>query len=135
MFQHILVTVAFDQDHDPSRALATARSILGPKGRITVMHVMPSVPSFAIRYMPEGYDAELRDTVRGELDRLAESVPGGEGVLHDGDAATEILAYAAGHGVDCIVISSHRPGMRDFLLGSTASRVVRHAHCSVMVLR
>lgn len=135
MFQHILVTVAFDQDHDPARALATAEAIRAPEGQITVMHVMPSVPAFAIKYMPEGYDAELRQTVRAELDRLAETVPGGIGVLHDGDAATEILGYAAGHGVDCIIIASHRPGMRDFLLGSTASRVVRHAHCSVMVLR
>ncbi len=135
MFQHILVTVAFDQDHDPARALATDEAILAPEGQITVMHVMPSVPAFAIKYMPEGYDAELRQTVRAELDRLAETVPGGIGVLHDGDAATEILGYAAGHGVDCIIIASHRPGMRDFLLGSTASRVVRHAHCSVMVLR
>ena len=36
---------------------------------------------------------------------------------------------------DCVVIASHRPGLQDYLLGSTAARVVRHAACSVHVLR
>ena len=34
-----------------------------------------------------------------------------------------------------IVIASHDPGLADYLLGSTAGRVVRHAHCSVLVVR
>ncbi|WP_170501927.1 universal stress protein, partial [Ruegeria atlantica] len=38
-------------------------------------------------------------------------------------------------GIDCIVLASHKPGMKDFFLGSTAALVVRHARCSVHVLR
>ena len=34
-----------------------------------------------------------------------------------------------------IVIASHDPGLVDYLLGSVAARVVRHAHCSVLVTR
>jgi nucleotide-binding universal stress UspA family protein len=33
------------------------------------------------------------------------------------------------------VIASHRPGMADLLIGSTAAQVVRHAPCAVHVLR
>jgi universal stress protein F len=33
------------------------------------------------------------------------------------------------------VIASHRPGIQDYFLGSTASRVVRHANCTVHVMR
>ena len=55
-------------------------------------------------------------------------------VLH-GHAATEINAFAEREGVDCIVIASHKPEFADYFLGSTAARVVRHAPCSVHVMR
>jgi len=38
-------------------------------------------------------------------------------------------------GVDLIIIASHRPGLQDYFLGSTAAKVVRHAKCSVLVIR
>ena len=34
-----------------------------------------------------------------------------------------------------IVMASHDPVLSDYLLGSVAARVVRHAHCSVLVAR
>jgi len=37
--------------------------------------------------------------------------------------------------VDLIIIASHRPGLQDYFLGSTAAKVVRHATCSVLVVR
>lgn len=52
-----------------------------------------------------------------------------------GHAATEINNFAKSEGVDCIVIASHKPEFVDYLLGSTAARVVRHAPCSVHVMR
>jgi nucleotide-binding universal stress UspA family protein len=36
---------------------------------------------------------------------------------------------------ELIVMSSHQPGMRTYLLGSNASHVVRYARCSVLVVR
>ena len=32
-------------------------------------------------------------------------------------------------------IASHQPGLQDYFLGSTAAKVVRHATCSVLVMR
>jgi len=34
-----------------------------------------------------------------------------------------------------IMIASHKPGLRDYFIGSTAARVIRHAQCSVLVER
>ena len=34
-----------------------------------------------------------------------------------------------------IMIASHKPGMSDYFIGSTASRVVRHSPVSVLVSR
>jgi nucleotide-binding universal stress UspA family protein len=33
------------------------------------------------------------------------------------------------------VIGSHRPSMAIYLIGSNAARIVRHAKCSVLVVR
>lgn len=52
-----------------------------------------------------------------------------------GHPANEINEYAANEGVDCIIVASHKPELADYLIGSTAARVVRHAPCSVHVMR
>jgi nucleotide-binding universal stress UspA family protein len=52
-----------------------------------------------------------------------------------GGTYQEILAHAEKIGAELIVIGSHKPNVADYLLGSTAARVVRHARCSVYVVR
>ncbi len=47
----------------------------------------------------------------------------------------EILSAARKIEVDLIVMASHRPALEDYLLGPNAARVVRHADCSVLVVR
>ena len=51
-------------------------------------------------------------------------------------AADEISHYAQVHGIDLIVLPSHgRTGLARLMIGSVAERVVRLAHCPVLVLR
>lgn len=53
-----------------------------------------------------------------------------------GDPGSEICDFAEEHKCDCIVIPSHgRTGLQHLLIGSVAERVVRLAHCPVVVLR
>ena len=47
----------------------------------------------------------------------------------------DVVDFAAEMKADCIVMGSHKPGLADYLLGSTAARVVRHAPCAVHVMR
>ena len=56
-------------------------------------------------------------------------------VTHGASIYVEILRVAEEVAADLIVVGSHRPAMRDYLLGTNASRVVRHARCSVLVAR
>lgn len=56
-------------------------------------------------------------------------------VVTHGNPGPTIVEYARENEIDCIVIASHKPGLSDYFLGSTASRVVRHAPCSVHVMR
>jgi universal stress protein A len=53
-----------------------------------------------------------------------------------GRADTEIVAHAQKTEADMIVMGTHgRSGLSHVLLGSVAERVVRHAHCPVLVVR
>ncbi|MGD9919361.1 MAG: universal stress protein [Paenirhodobacter sp.] len=135
MYSNIIVPLAFDEDHNPDTALNVTRALAAPGARVTLVHVMADVPGYAISYMPEGYGAELRATLQKQLDQLAGEFENGAGVLRQGHPANEILDLIEEIGADCVVVASHRPGMGDYLIGSTAARVVRHAPCSVMVLR
>ena len=52
-----------------------------------------------------------------------------------GSVYNEVLEEADGTGTDLIVVGSHRPTMATYLLGSNAAAIVRHATCSVLVVR
>jgi nucleotide-binding universal stress UspA family protein len=56
-------------------------------------------------------------------------------IVGHGTAYEEILRVAGDIKSDLIVMGSHRPNMEDYLLGPNAARVVRHANCSVLVVR
>ncbi len=56
-------------------------------------------------------------------------------VVATGNAYEEILKVAEADNAALIVIGAHKPDFKDYLLGPNASRVVRHSHCSVYVVR
>ena len=93
------------------------------------------MPAYVTSYLPADYTAQARHVIEEELDDVAAAVPGGVGLVVSGHSGRTILDWTEDNPVDLIVIASHRPGMQDLLLGSTAAQVVRHAQCSVHVLR
>ena len=58
-----------------------------------------------------------------------------EQVVRPGSVYKTTLNFARDIGADLIVMGAHKPGMADYLLGSNASQIVRHAKCSVWVVR
>ncbi|MCT4608076.1 MAG: universal stress protein [Pelagimonas sp.] len=137
MYDHILVPIAFDEqtDEKTTRALEIARALSAPQAKITLLHVMEAVPGYVINYLPTEFSQEAHKAIESELTKLAETVPNGQALLISGHSGRSILDWADAHKPDLIVIASHRPGMQDLLLGSTATQVVRHAQCAVHVLR
>ena len=135
MYRHILLPVAIDHRPNTEKAIEVARTLLDEGGRITALHVTEPIPGYVAQYLPEGHfeaaRQELEATVRAELGDPQDI----DVALVSGSAGTAINEFAAAHDVDCIVIASHRPGLQDYFLGSTAARVVRHARCNVHVVR
>ena len=135
MYKNVLVPVAPDHGEIFPRAHRVARRLADDDAKITALTVIETVPGFAKLYLPEDHLEEAKRNVvkvlkaqMGETDDVAVELVSG----HSGQT---ILEYARANGVDCIVISSHRPGVTDFFLGSTAARVVRYFEGSVHVLR
>jgi nucleotide-binding universal stress UspA family protein len=56
-------------------------------------------------------------------------------VYRQGSPAPGIMAYAADHGMDLIIMATHGAGEIAWLLGSVAQRVVSHSPCPVLLIR
>lgn len=135
MYDNILVPVVFDDGHDTAASLRAAKTLANEGASFTVLHVMEVLPTYATTQIPEELLIAARVEIQGRVAELADQLPGGKPKLVSGHPGRTIVEYAEKHGVDCIVLASHKPGLEDYFLGSTADRVVRHAACSVHVIR
>ncbi|MEM7317467.1 MAG: universal stress protein [Pseudomonadota bacterium] len=135
MYKNILVPVSFEGTCDATDAIDLATTLLVPDGDITILHVIEQVPAYVASYIPAEFAEETQKSLKSKLDKLASSRTNTNGVLISGHSARSILDFAEANEHDLIVVSSHRPGMQDLLLGSTAAKIVRHATCSVHVVR
>lgn len=134
MYKKILVPMALDHGISP-RTLEVARVLRTDGGEIIALHVYEAPQDSVRAYLGEatlkaGFE-HARERLHAKLADLPDVTP----VILSGHTARSVIDYADSHDIDCIVLGSHKPGLRDYLIGSTAARVVRHASCSVHVVR
>lgn len=136
MFKNILVPVMLDHGDAHEKALEAAAALRDGDGTVTLLHVLEAIPSWVSAEIPKEVSENRLEDAKKALQEMANAAGQGiDGSVIYGHAGRTIVEYAEAHGNDCIIISSHQPGLQDYFLGSTAARVVRHAGCSVMVLR
>ncbi|WP_306258074.1 universal stress protein [Pararhizobium sp. IMCC21322] len=135
MYKNILVPIALDHERDTESALDLAHKLLENGGKITALHVLEHVAGYTQQYLPKDQLAKRHIEAEANLVKEIEGQKQIEPVVITGHSGRSIVDYAESNGVDCIIIASHRPGLQDYFLGSTAARVVRHAHCAVHVIR
>lgn len=135
MYANILVPVSFDEERNAVEAVRVASTLAAKGARITLLHVIEQIPAYALTQAAPGYLEQAREALQAGLDKLAGDLPDVRTVVIEGHAGRALLEYAGEQAMDCIVIASHRPGLQDYFLGSTASHVTRHAKCSVHVVR
>ncbi len=140
--QHFLVPIDFSESS--SQALAYAVSLARQlKARITLLHIIQAPPlaggDMGVA-LPQTYLQEIEDISRRDMEAYRQSTAD-EGVAADvvlvhGVPFQEILETAKAHHADLIVMGTHgRTGLSHVLLGSVAEKVVRMAHCPVLVAR
>lgn len=135
MYHNILVPISFDEERDVGGSLKLAQLLATPNAKITLLHVIERIPGYAVSYMPPDYMKAARDAVEKEIREMADTIPGARGLVIEGHSGRSILDWADEEKPDLIIVASHRPGMQNLLLGSTATQIVRHARCAVHVVR
>ena len=138
MFKKILVPVDLAEVEVASPALAKAAEMANLWGAdLRIINIQSLMPATFMDYVPAGFDEEQRTQAEKTLAEIAQSCGAKKvsTVVRVGGVYPEILAEAEGWGADLIVIGSHRPAMSTYLIGSNAKTVVRHARCSVLVVR
>lgn len=141
MFSDILLAVDLGNPKTQSKAVRTAVDQAKAFGsRLHVLTVVPDLNSSIVAgFFPPNFEANALEEARKQLHAYcAEHIPADVTVQHvvaHGSIYQEIVKAAGDLGCDLIIMASHRPELADFLLGPNADRVVRHAACSVMVVR
>ena len=124
----------FERLREPltGRSVLRTRADSGPEVWVAPM------PGFATTLMPAGAHERAKSDALATLKEMAVGQGIGdmaEIIVREGAPYRQIIDLASEIGTDLIVIASHDPGVADYLLGTVAARVVRHAHCSVFVTR
>lgn len=113
---------------------------------VKVLHVVEP-PSLLMGREMGGYDPEfemvwkaLREQAKDMVEKAAEKLREAHFTtsteLVEGDPKSKIIDAAKEWHADMIVLGSHgRSGFSRFLMGSVSQDVVRHAHCSVEIIR
>lgn len=135
MYKNILVPVVFDEEHTPLEAFTVAKAIAEPGAKITLLHVLEELPGYATTFVAGEFLEQRRKDVDARVKEWADTIDGGFAAVVDGHSARSILDWAEHNNNDCIIVSSHKPGVQDYFLGGTAARVVRYAQCAVHVVR
>ena len=141
MFNDILLAVDLNEKSSWEKALPVALDFTRASGG--TLHVMTVVPNFGMsivgQFFPNGYEKEIGDKVLAVLKEFVKThVPEDvktQRIVGEGTVYEVILNMAEKISADMIVVSSGRDDLKDFLLGPNAARIVRHANCSVTVVR
>ena len=104
--------------------------------KIILLNVVEDIPSWAAVELPRGI---VEKSTQSALERLkalaASSSIEVEAEVRVGHPYKTILEVADEKSAELIIVASHQPELHDYFLGSTAAKVVRHATCSVLVVR
>jgi nucleotide-binding universal stress UspA family protein len=134
MYRKIIVGLSLEHGL-ADLALKAAKNLADKGAEIIALHAYAPVQDSARFYVAEADLEKARKAAESELKKRLENCPDVKPVIVDGNPGRVLIDYASEIGADCVVVGSHKPGLSDYFLGSTAARVVRHAPCSVHVLR
>ncbi len=141
MFARILFPVDLEEESSWQKAVPAVLGLQQTFGsELHVLTITPEWPKgmYRLSLPPDAEQRFAASAAEGLEAFVREHVP--EGIpltkhVKVGRVYQMVLDTAAEIKADLIVMASHRPDMGDYLIGANASRVVRHAAVSVLVVR
>src|SRR5580658_9269269 len=140
MYKRIVLAVDLAESESAPKGLPQALELARTGGgELRMVNVQPVIPATFMEYVPVDFDEEQEKRAKLALDVILAGVDlpaeRKSAATRAGGIYHELLEEASEWGADLIVVGSHRPVMSDYLLGSNATTIVRHAQCSVLVVR
>lgn len=136
MYRTIIVPIDLSQETKGRRILDLAIRLGDGEARIILANILEELPGYVAVELPAGLIEQSRTDAEEKLKAIAADAGiEAEIQVRVGHPGNQILELAEEAKADLIIIASHRPGLQDYFIGSTAGRVVRHAACSVLVTR
>ena len=136
MYKTILVPIDIAHLAEGKLTIDLAVQHADEETRIVLLNVVEEIPGWAAVSIPAEIIQKSSTDSQNELKAVANASGRKMDVMvRTGHSYSTILDVAEEIDADLIIIASHRPGLQDYFLGSTAAKVVRHAHCSVLVTR
>ena len=139
MFKSIVIPFDTEARESWSAILPTALSIVeNYRPKITLCTVIPELAPMMDADWLEAGSKQMTELAHEQFAILLREQPGLAGArieIAKGSIWRGIVAIAAHADADLIVLASHRPAMKDYLIGANAVNVVRHAPCPVMFVR
>lgn len=143
MSRPVLCAVDISNKDEDAAVLTMAKRLADLDG--AQLDMITVVPDYGLSVVGSYFGKDHHDKAVDEAQvRLAElgartlGAEANNSVRHlvaTGNAYDEILRAAKKAGTGLIVVGAHKPDFTDYLLGPNAARVVRHARCSVFVVR
>lgn len=141
MYKNILLPVDLNELSSSGKILSNAVQYC--RSFDAQLHIMSVVPDFGMAvvgsFFPDDYGKQAVEQAKEALEEFASKAKeqGVDVETHAGygNIYEEILTMSKAINADLIIIAASRPDLKDFLLGPNAARVVRHAKCSVLVVR
>jgi nucleotide-binding universal stress UspA family protein len=136
MYRTIIVPIDLSQETKGRHILDLAMRLGDDGARIILANILEEIPGYVAVELPAGLVEQSHKDAEAKLKAIAADAGiEAEIVVRIGHPGNQILDLAEETNADLIIVASHRPGLQDYFIGSTAGRVVRHANCSVLVTR
>ncbi|UWQ32026.1 universal stress protein [Leisingera sp. M527] len=136
MATKILLTLDHNDDRSWKKALPLALEQANFYG--AELHAVSVIPEIIqLPNLPANYGAGAKDHVRKAVQAILDNASASNVPVHieEGSVYREILKLAHKEGFDMIVMASAKGDFPNYEIGPNLARVVRNAHCTVMVVR
>lgn len=138
MFKQVLIPVDVATPQDTQKLLLAAKGLTAQWE--CEVHVLTVVPTVGMPIVGSYFDDDAEEKGRAVVAQQLKDAVAASGLdaiahIQFGTVYDCVIKQAAKLGADLIVIGAHQPELQDYLLGTNAARVVRHAKQSVLVMR
>ncbi|NCC24271.1 MAG: universal stress protein [Deltaproteobacteria bacterium] len=143
MYKRILVPIDLQEPDDRARCIGLDRALELCRLYKAQLYVLTVVPDMGMPIVANYFPSDTGDKIVADAETMLHEMIGVyipddidvNYLVAQGSVYRRILRMAEKISADLIIMPAHRLKLQDYLLGTNTAKVVRHAQCSVLVVR